>query len=140
MPNSHVEERLKGIHSMLKGVHQGGGSMSSASKGMERNAFIDLFLKHILTPQYRFGTGDATDTSGLRSGQLDVVVEHPWVPSLPLIGCDGPRLYLAEGVAAVIEVKSDVADQWQDVVDTSSKLKKLSRRFSGGMRDGYVPN
>ncbi len=79
--------------------------MSDSSKGSEREHFIDLFLKEVFPPSYRFGTGDALDSAGNKSGQLDVVVELTFFPSLPALG-GGSRLYLAEGVAAVIEVKS----------------------------------
>lgn len=137
--NSHIATRLAGIRSMLMGAHQAGSSMSTASRGSERAAFVDKFLCEVLTPQYRFGDGDATDSAGNRSGQLDVVVEYPWVPSLPVVGNNRPRLYLAEGIACVIEVKSDVASQWGEVMRTSSQLKKLERHFAAGVTMGYPP-
>ena len=64
MPNAHVLQRLEGIQSIFMGVHQAGSSLSASSKGNERQAFIDRFLGDVLPPVYRFGTGDATDTSG----------------------------------------------------------------------------
>ena len=67
----------------------------------------------LLLAGFFVGTGDATDAGGNRSGQLDVVVEYPFAPSLPL-GVGTTRLYLAEGVAAVVEVKSDAAGQTDD--------------------------
>ena len=71
--------------------------MSAASKGAERQAFIESFLTNVLPPTFRFGSGDATDAAGHRSGQLDVVVEYPFSPSLPSFGGPGvTRLYLAE--------------------------------------------
>lgn len=112
MPNQHVLQRLAGIQQILMGVHQASSSMSSATSGQERAAFIDQFLSQAFPSPFRFGTGDATDTAGVRSGQLDVVVEFPFMPSLPLTGGGNSRLYLAESVAAVIEVKSNVAAQW----------------------------
>jgi len=48
-------------------------------------------------------------------------------------------LYLAEGVAAVIEVKSDVAGQWEEVRRTSEQLKKLRRQYGGGIISGFHP-
>ena len=138
-PNRHLVTRLAGIQEMLVGAHRAGSTMSTASRGAERAAFVDKFLCQVLTPQFRFGDGDATDVAGNRSGQLDVVVEYPWVPSLPVVGSDRPRLYLAEGVAAVIEVKSDVASQWDEVKCTSSQLKKLGRRYGGGISSGFEP-
>ena len=137
--NQHIATRLAGIRVMLMGAHQAGSTMSTASRGSERAAFVDKFLCEVLTPQFRFGDGDATDRAGNRSGQLDVVVEYPWVPSLPVVGSNRPRLYLAEGVAAVIEVKSDLTRQWDEVRQTSAQLKKLERHYGGGMISGFQP-
>jgi len=139
MPNQHIVKRLAGIQQILNGVHQSGVSMSSASKGSERAAFIDNFLSQVLTPQFRFGDGDATDLNDQRSGQLDVVIEYPWVPSLPIVGSNKPRLYLAEGIASVIEVKSDIAAQWNEVLHTANNLAPLKRNYSSGITAGAPP-
>ena len=114
---------------MLMGAHHAGGSLSSASKGNEREAFINGFLSQVLPPQFRFGSGDATDQNGVRSGQLDIVVEYPFVPSLPIVAGRSPRLYLAEGIVAVIEVKSDIAQQWDEVMTTANALASLKRNY-----------
>jgi len=129
MPNLHVQARLEGIQKILNGAYHANSTMSSASKGAERAAFIDEFLSKVLPSPYRFGTGDATDRNGKRSGQLDVVVEYPFIPSLPIVGTGTSRLYLAESVAAVVEVKSDVAAQWSEVVHTARQLEPLQRQF-----------
>lgn len=139
MQNTHVFQRLTGIQSILMGVHQAGSSLSASSKGNERQAFIESFLGDVLPPIYRFGTGDATDTNGKRSGQLDVVVEYPISPSLPLTGPSASRLYLAESIAAVIEVKSDVAKQWPEAQKTASQLAPLQRAFGGQLTMGGFP-
>ena len=131
MPNQDLLQRLEGIQSILKGVHQAGAPMSSATKGVEREAFIGNFLSQVLPSPYRFGTGDAIDLAKNRSGQLDVVVEYPFSPSLPL-GVGKSRLYLAEGVAAVIEVKSDLAKQWDEAMQTANSLAPLNRSIDYG--------
>lgn len=137
--NPSIATRLAGIRAMLMGAYRAGTIMSAASRGTERATFVDKFLCEVLTPQYRFGDGDATDVAGSRSGQLDVVVEYPWIPSLPVVGSNRPRLYLAEGIAAVIEVKSNIASQWEEVERTSKQLKKLERRYGSGMTSGFRP-
>jgi hypothetical protein len=111
------------------GAHQAGHSMSNTTKGNEREAFINGFLSQVLPPHFRFGSGDATDQHGSRSGQLDIVVEYPFVPSLPIVAGRTPRLYLAEGIVAVIKVKSDIASQWYQVESTASKLSVLERDY-----------
>lgn len=86
MPNQLVLQRPAGIQNILMGVHRSGAPMSAASKGAERQAFIERFLANVLPPTFRFGSGDATDAVGHHSGQLDVVVEYPFAPSLPSFG------------------------------------------------------
>jgi hypothetical protein len=128
MPNEHILQRLTGLQAILNGVHQSGNTMSYSSRGSERDGFINEFLAQVMPPIYRFGTGDVTDIEGNRSGQLDVVVEYPFLPSLP-IRTGSQRLYLAESVAAVIEVKSNMAAQWDEAVNTASQLATVQRRF-----------
>jgi hypothetical protein len=113
MRNQFLLERLRGIQAILMGVHQSSGPLSASSKGQERQSFIDCFLSKVLPPIFRFGSGDATDAAGNKSGQLDVVIEYPFAPTLPTFAGE-TRLYLAEGVAAVVEVKSNVAAQWNE--------------------------
>jgi uncharacterized protein DUF6602 len=129
LSNTHIADRLEGIRRMLMGAHHAGNSLSSASKGNEREAFINGFLSQVLPPHFRFGSGDTTDQSGARSGQLDIVVEYPFVPSLPIVAGQSPRLYLAEGVVAVIEIKSNIASQWKEVEATARQLAVLSRNY-----------
>ena len=94
------------------------------------------FSKKVFPFPYRFGTGAITDASGEISGQLDVVVEWPFFASFPApVGTQ--RLYLAESVAFVIEVKSDLSGEWDTVEESVSKLNKLRRRWSGHL--GSVP-
>lgn len=127
--NPYVEQRLAGIQRILQAVHDSSTEMSASTRGVEREMFISTFLGEVFPSHFRFGSGDATDRAGGRSGQLDVVIEYPFLPSLPAVGRSDSRLYLAEGIVAVIEVKSDVASQWNEVKSTSSKLKDLSREF-----------
>ena len=61
--------------------------------------------------------------------QIDVVLEQPRSYSFPLLA-GGPRLYLAESVAAVIEVKSNLSNQWNEVLSTAVKLANIKRKFS----------
>jgi hypothetical protein len=130
LANPYIRERLEGIQQMLKAAHCAGKPLSNTSKGNEREAFINGFLSQVLPPHFRFGSGDATDQKGDRSGQLDIVVEYPFVPSLPIVAGRTPRLYLAEGIVAVIEVKSDIASQWKEVELTARQLATLARNYN----------
>jgi hypothetical protein len=139
MPNAHVVGRLAGIKNILMGVHQASRPLTSMTSGEERQAFIESFLANVLPPIYRFGSGDCTDAAGHRSGQLDVVVEYPFSPSLPSVGNSPTRLYLAEGVAAVVEVKSNVAAQWPQAQHTAAQLAPVRRSFGTTMQMGGFP-
>ena len=137
--NRYIANRLAGIRKVLSGVHQGGIAHSNSTIGSEREALIRCFLSEVFPPHIRFGSGDATDSHGKKSGQLDVVIEFPWMPSLPVIHGIDSRLYLAEGIAAVIEVKSNIKSQWKEVEKTAKKLSKLDRRFAGGIVNPKSP-
>lgn len=110
--------------------------MSASSRGGEREIFVSHFLRHVLPPIYRFGSGDATDRTGQKSGQLDIVIEYPFGPSLPAVSSSDIRLYLAETVAAVVEVKSNLASQWTEVEHTASELSRLNRDLQHTMHMG----
>jgi hypothetical protein len=113
---------------MLLAAHGGGGAISSASRGRERQLFVEAFLSQVLPVPFRFGTGDITDGSGVKTGEIDIVVEYPFGPSFPLLGAPSTRLYLAESVAAVIEVKSDLAAQWSQVKRSAAAVASITRR------------
>lgn len=140
--NKYILQRLKGIQDNLNAIHTASKSTSSNTKGKEREEFINLFLSQILPSHFRFGSGEITDLSGHLSGQLDIVIEYPLLPSITLPASNaGNRLYLAEGVAACIEVKSNLITQWNEVKETSEKVKQLRRRLSAstGMAPKQIP-
>lgn len=139
MANQHVLQRLGGIRQGLIAAHQASSALSNSTKGREREEFIDGFLSKVLPPVYRFGSGDATDTAGNRSGQLDVVIEYPFSPTLPSLGTGQTRLYPAESIAAVIEVKSDLTLQWKEAVATAKRVSPLRRSFGSTMTMGQSP-
>ena len=112
--------------------------MSTATSGQERAAFVDDFLAQAFPSPNRIGTGDATDAQGNRSGQLDVVIEYPVIPSVPLGGSPA-RLYLAEGVAAVVEVKSNCAAQWSQALGTAAQLATVKRSYGATLSYGGPP-
>jgi len=137
--NQYLIERLEGIRKTLVAQGLAGRTLPSASKGDERETFVREFLSKVFPPHYRFGTGAITDSTGERSGQVDIVIELPFFPSFPVPPGD-IRLYLAEGVGAVIEVKSDLASQWSDVESTTKRVKKLVRNFGSKITFGNPPS
>lgn len=140
MANIHVMNRLQALLDFFSAVDLGGKNMSSAAKGLERELFIHYALSHIIAPPFRIGSGDITDLSGCRSGQLDIVIEYGNSISFPLISATHtPRLYLAEGVCAVIEVKSDLTKQWTEVLSSHSRLEPIQRSYSDWISYGRLP-
>ena len=133
-----VEERLEAVRQQLVAGHRAGSALSSATKGNERELLVGGLLEQVFPPSYRFGTGDIVDSAGNRTGQLDLVVEYPFAPSFPALG-GGPRLYVAEGVAAVAEVKSDLPGQRDQVVDTARKVRALVPKREAKFIMGVVP-
>jgi len=105
-----------------------GASLPTAAAGVEREVLVREFLGQVFPSPFRFGSGAIVDASGRRSGQLDIVVEFPFLPSFPSPG-SGQRLYLADSVALVIEVKSDLNKQWPQVQTTAKAVLKLRRNW-----------
>jgi hypothetical protein len=139
MSNIHVMSRLQALLDFFRAADAGGSTLSSAVKGAERELFIQYALSHIIAPPFRVGSGDVTDLSGQRSGQLDIVIEYGNSISFPMLyTMHTPRLYLAEGVCAVVEVKSNLAGQWNEVLDSHNRLKPIRRTYADWISYGRV--
>ena len=136
MSADDILNRIEGLQKVLMGAFGSGAKMSSSSKGREREQFIELFLSQIFPPHFRFGSGDVIDKYKKKSGQVDIVIEYPFLPSFPIIGSKIPRLYLSEGVASILEIKSDLKNQWDQVIKTAQKVSKLKRNFDNYMEMG----
>lgn len=132
-PNTHLLVRLEGIRQALLAHHMGGSTLPNAVKGSERETFVADFLEQLFPSPFRFGSGAVTDQTGACSGQLDIVVEYPFLPSFPMPG-GVERLYLAESVAVAIEVKSNVASQWGQVEHSVQQLRTVNRNWKGSTK------
>lgn len=118
--------------------HLGGRGLPNATIGGERETFLREFLQKVFPAHRRFATGAITDSHGQISGQVDVAIEYGFVPSFPMPGTD-ERLLLAESVAVVLEVKSDLIGQWGQVRETTKKVKTLRRNLNVVMSMGEGP-
>jgi hypothetical protein len=79
----------------------------STDLGFAREHFVKHILSSFLPKSIVVGSGEIIDGQGRRSGQQDIIIyraDFPVVTSLTPIGA-----YLAEGVIATIEVKSDLS-------------------------------
>lgn len=124
-----LKERLQSLVDLLRVVRSGGHGLSSATVGYEREAVATALLGNVIAPPFRIGCGDILDSSGKTSGQMDIVIERTPSISFPLVSGLHPRLYLAEGVAAVVEVKSDLRKQWAQFKESASRLGQLKRHY-----------
>jgi hypothetical protein len=136
--NPYLLQRLKGIQQALLAQHAAGKGLPNATIGNERETFLREFLQKVFPAHRRFATGAITDAEGNLSGQIDVAVEYGFIPSFPMPATD-ERLLLAESVALVIEVKSNLTSQWSEVCATTAKVKKLRRHLNAIMTMGEGP-
>jgi hypothetical protein len=128
--HSSIIERLEAQLEQLRAAYRASAPLSSASKGWEREALLGVFLNEVFPPHFRFGRGDIAGNQH-RSGQIDIVVEHPDLYSFPSPAGVG-RLYMAAGVGAAIEVKSGLIGQWKEVISTAEQLARASAATAAG--------
>lgn len=143
-PNPVLIQRLTGIQQALMAQHLGGRGLPNAAIGSERETFLREFMQKVFPSHRRFATGAITDSNGLLSGQVDIAIEFGFVPSFPMPGTE-ERLLLAESVACVVEVKSDLIGQWNQVRDTTRKVRELRRHLNpimmmGGPLSEHIPS
>ena len=127
----HLSARISLICAQLVAAFEAGASLSAASRGLERELLVERFLDQVFSGRVRFGTGDVCDSHGHKTGQVDVVIETPHLFAFRAQE-RAPALYLAEGVAGVIEVKSDLTRQWPEVREKAEQVWGLRRH--GGRR------
>ena len=137
--NPHLVQRLVGIQNSLMAEHEGSKGLPSAHAGDERESFLREFLQKVFPAHRRFSSGTITDSEGRLSGQIDIAIEYGFVPSFPMPSSTD-RLLLAESVAMVIEVKSNLSSQWDQVVSTTKKVKGLNRHLGAIMTIGSGPS
>jgi hypothetical protein len=139
MENPYLVQRLTGISQALIAQHASGKGMPNATVGGERETFLREFMQKVFPAHRRFSTGAITDSTGARSGQVDIAVEFGLIPSFPAPGSE-ERLLLAESVAISMEVKSNLVAQWDQVVHTTGEIKKLVRNVNPIMTIGDPPS
>lgn len=129
---SKLKNRLQALHKQLLAAHDGSAGLTTPAPGREREDFVDIFLRNCVPQGFRFGTGQAVDGNGNESNQLDVVIESTFAPSVPLLGSTNVRLYPVESICAVVEIKSNVAEKWSDVILNYTSVESLRTGSMGG--------
>lgn len=95
----------------------------STDLGYSREHFVKEVLSSFLPKSVIFGSGEIIDGDGKRSGQQDVIIyraDFPVITSLTPINA-----YLAEGVIATIEVKSDLSTGEPSLYSAFGNVKKV---------------
>jgi hypothetical protein len=122
---SIVYEKIRDLHDRFLSAYRESAGYPAPVTGFEREVFITAFLEKILPPSSRIGTGVIADATGAKTGQVDIVIELPLSLSFPI--SEWSRLYLANSVGAVIEVKSDLNSQWHEVVEKMDDVRSVER-------------
>ena len=95
---------------------------ASLNLGKNRENFVKIFLKAVLPPRLRnIYDGEIIDKDGKKTGQLDLIIIRD---DAPCIDYGGSNSYLAEGVFAVIEIKSNLDKA--ELIKAKRALEKVS--------------
>lgn len=97
---------------------------ASRNVGDNREIFISNFLQNSLPPKFFVKSGEVWDKNGQKTGQLDTIIIRDDTPSLDF---GGKNVYLAEGVFAIIEVKSKLTiEKLKEAIKTLERVEQLS--------------
>lgn len=121
---------------LLASFDQSTGIQHKGERGTAREVFLDKFLKNAFPSKYVIERGEIFDHNGNVSPQVDIAV---YDETLPAFNYGGGNHYLAEGVLAHIEVKSELNKaELQDVVAKAIKVKSLELKIEPNMSIGNV--
>ena len=97
---------------------------ASRNVGDNRENFINMFLREALPKNLEVKCGEVIDNTGLKTGQLDTIIVRSDSPRLDF---EGNNSYLAEGVFAVIETKSNLTTtKLAEAANTLDKVRQLA--------------
>lgn len=126
--NRHLLKRLQSIQETLETQHANVESLPDARRGWQSKLFLAEFLTKVFTGRQQFSTGSIMDSDGNLATEVDIAVVHPNAPSFPMSGPSQDRLLMAEGVAMVIEVCSDISSNLAAIGSTVRRIRRLRRR------------
>lgn len=131
-----LKTRLDSEIDILKSGCDAAAGHPSAVQGAERELLVIDVFRRIVPPSLRVGSGTIIDEDGNSTGQVDIVIEQESY-SFSLLDLS-PRLFLAAGVVAAIEVKSNIADSksWKAVKQKGEEIATLKR---GGSPETPLP-
>ena len=124
--NPYIIDRLLAVQDQALNAYAQLDPKDPAHATALRNLLVEQFLRPLFSAHRRFTAGRITDANGVLTEQLDLIVEHGFMPSFPLH--DGKsRLVLAEAVALVIEVADQPGPDDGYLREVCSHIRQLTR-------------
>lgn len=123
-----LRKKLKRIQANLMSGHDDSAGFASAISGAEREIVYSSLLSSVLPQGHRASSGAIIDSTGLETGQVDLVVEGPRSISFP-VASERNRLFIAATVVAAFEIKSDLNAQRMEAIKKVEEIRRL-KRFS----------
>jgi hypothetical protein len=130
MAHARLINFFNGVVRELRGAYVKSEGAPAACKGSLRERGIRRAIEHSLPTIASLYDGEIIDPFGGQSGQLDGIVVHATGSALATAP-DDSRVALAEGVLAVIESKSNLTGQWDEVLSTWEKVSRRRRDLRG---------
>jgi len=130
MTHPRLQAFFEGAVDELRAAHKKSKFAPGACKGSLREQGVHRAVAHCLPSVARVYEGEVIDSTGGQSGQLDGIVVHATGSALATAP-EESRVVLAEGVISVIESKSSLRGQWDEVLGTWKKVGALRRPLAG---------
>jgi hypothetical protein len=113
----------KKAQEMLAAHNLSSEQQASRNLGDNREYFVNSFLKKVLPPKLTTTSGEIWDKEGNKTGQIDTIIIRDDAPSLTF---GSESTYLAEGVFATIEIKSNLTTtKLEEAAKTLKRVEKL---------------
>ena len=124
--NPYIIDRLLAVQDQVLSAYAQLDPHAAGHVTELRRVLIEQFLRPLFSAHRRFTSGRITDASGVLTEQIDLIIEHGFMPSFPLH--DGTsRLVLSEAAALVIEVADHLGEDDERLREVCSHIKQLSR-------------
>lgn len=119
-----LESRMRSLRNTLMSLYNSDVKLSTETKGLDREFFIQHFLKIILPFHIKIFKGIIMDKNGAKTEQVDLIIQNPYGFSIPPFVGD-IHVCIAESVACVIEIKSNLETQWNQIIKKCEEIKKI---------------
>lgn len=137
--NPYIIDRLLAVQDQILNAYVKLDAKEPTHVSALRQLLIEQFLRPLFSAHRRFTSGRITDATGVLTEQLDLIVEHGFMPSFPLH--DGTsRLVLAEAAALVIEVADQPGPDDGYLREVCSHIKQLRRDIKPTVKHQGAPS